>query len=98
MKSKLTKEIECLKRLQETTNQLDDILGFLKQEGLIDDSHVRSVKHSADHPKEIQFLLRNLQVTQKLQLLQYEWNVLPVENIVIFIISERNQREFVYNG
>lgn len=96
--SKLKKEIECLTRLQDLTGQLGDILSFLKLENLIDDNQLKSVKLSADHPKEVQAILRDLQVRQKLQLLQYEWTVLPVENITITIVTDRNQKEFIFNG
>lgn len=90
-------QILCLQRLQDTTGQLEDILQFLKLEMLVDDNQMKSVKLSADHAKEIQQILRDLQVKNKLQMLEYEWNVLPVENILITIITERNQREFSFN-
>lgn len=96
--SKVKKEIECLSRLQDLTGQLEDVLTFLKQEGLVDDNQVKSVKLSPDHPKEIRNLLQDLKVRQKVQLLQYEWSVLPVENINLTIITDRNQKEFIYNG
>ena len=90
-------QILCLQRLQDTTGQLVDILEFLKQELLVDDAQMKSVKQGADHAKEIQSILKDLQARNKLQLLEYEWNILPVENILITIITERNQREFTYN-
>lgn len=96
--SKVKREIECLNRLQEMTGQLEDILSFLKQESLVDDNQIKSVKLSADHAKEIRGILQDLKVRQKLQLLQYEWNVLPVETICITVITDRNQKEFSFNG
>lgn len=90
-------QINCLQRLQDTTGQLEEILQFLKLEQLVDDNQMKSVKLSADHAKEVQQILRDLQVRNKLQLLMYEWNVLPVENIMISIITERNSREFTFN-
>lgn len=74
------------------------ILQFLKQEGLVDDNQMRSVKNSSDHAKEVQAILRDLQVKNKLQLLEYEWSVLPVENIKITIITDRDSKEFIFNG
>lgn len=71
---------------------------FLKQENLIDDVQIKSIKQSADHAKEIQQILKELQAKQKLQLLEYEWTILPVENLKVFIITDRNQAEFVFNG
>ena len=90
-------QILCLQRLQDTTGQLEDILLFLKQENLVDDNQIKSVKLGADHAKEIQQILRDLQLKSRLQLLVYEWNVLPVENICISIITERNQANFSFN-
>jgi hypothetical protein len=96
--SKVKREIECLQRLQELTSQLGDVLAFLKLEGLIDDNQIKSVSLSSDHPKEVRGILQDLKVRQKIQLLQYEWSVLPVENINITIVTDRNQKEFSYNG
>lgn len=90
-------KILCLQRLQDTTGQLADIVDFLKLEQLVDDNQIKSLKLSADHAKEIELILRDLQVKNKLQMLEYEWNVLPVENILITIVTERNQREFSFN-
>ena len=90
-------QINCLQRLQDTTGQLEDMLQFLKLEGLVDDNQMKSVKMSADHAKEMQQILRDLQVKNKLQLLIYEWNILPVENICVSIITERNQADFSFN-
>ena len=95
---KVKRQIECLERLQSLTGQLELILQFLKQEGLVDDNQMRSVKNSSDHAKEVQLILRDLQVREKLQLLEYEWNVLPVENIKITIVTDRDSKEFVHNG
>jgi hypothetical protein len=93
-----SREIMCLQRLQETTNQLGDILVFLKQENLIDEQKIKAIATSPEYPKELQGILRDLQVRQKFQLLEFEWNLLPVENIRIYIVTDRNQKEFVYNG
>ena len=98
MSSKIKREVECLTRLQGLTSQLEDILMFLKLEGLIDDNLIKTVKNSPEHAKEVQQILRDLQVRQKLQLLEYEWAVLPVENIRILIVTERDSKEFSFNG
>ena len=96
--NKIRREIECLNRLQQLTGQLFEIILFLKEEGLMDDNHIRTVKGSSDTSKDLQAMLRELQVKGKLQLLEYTWNVLPVENIIVYVVTDRNQREFVYNG
>jgi len=96
--NKLKREIECLSRLQDLTGQLGDILQFLKLENLVDDNQMKSVKLAADHAKEVQGILRDLQLAQKLQLLEYEWSVLPVENITITLVTDRNKKEFSFHG
>lgn len=98
MSSKKTREIECLQRLQGLTGLLEEILQFLKLEGLVDDNQMKSVKLSSDHPKEVREILNDLKVSQKLQLLQYDWTMLPVENINITIVTDRNSKEFAFNG
>jgi len=97
MSQLVANQINCLQRLQDTTGQLEEILQFLKLEKLVDDNQLKSVRLSADHAKEVQQILRHLQVTNQLQLLVYEWNVLPVENILISIVTERNSKEFGFN-
>jgi hypothetical protein len=96
--NKTRKEIECLNRLQELTQQRDNILQFLLSENLIDSAKVAYVRQSPDSNKELQYSLKDLQTAQKLQLLEYEWTILPVENIRLYIITDRSQMEFVYNG
>jgi hypothetical protein len=94
--SKVSKEIECLTRLQGMTGQLEELLQFLKLEGLVDDNQMKSVKLAADHAKEVQGILRDLSKSGKIQLLQYEWTILPVETIVVTVVTDRNQKEFSY--
>ena len=94
--SKTTKEIECLNRLQVLTQQLDSILSFLKQENIIDEISIKNIRHSSDRAKDIQYLLRDLQIKRKLQLLEFEWSILPMEIIRIYIVTDMNQMEFTY--
>jgi len=95
---KIKAQIECLSRLQDLTSQLDSIIYFLKQEGLVDNNAIRHILNSTDKAKEIELLLYTLRVKEKLQLLEYQWTLLPIENIKVYIITDRNQAEFVFNG
>lgn len=96
--NKTKREIDCLTRLQSLTGQLDDILDFLKLEDLINDGEIKFIRNSSDKAKEVQIFLKDLQVRQKVQMLMYEWSILPIENISITIITDKNQREFIYQG
>lgn len=97
MSQLIANQVNCLQKLQDRTGQLPDMLAFLKLENLIDDNMIKSVNLSPDQAKDVQQLLRRLQVENKLQMLVYEWNVLPHENICITIVTDRNQRDFTFN-
>lgn len=94
-KSKRVREIMCLSRLEETTNQLDMIVSFLRREDLIDDQTVSNIRNSFDKVKSVHEVLTNLKLSSKLQLLDYEWTLLPHERIRIYIVTDHNQAEFV---
>lgn len=89
-------EIDVLKRLNELTGQLEDIVVFLRSEGLIDDVQIKSIKNSSDRNKEVQFLLRDLNKNGKIQLLEYKWILLPVESISVHIVTDKNQKQFSF--
>lgn len=96
--SKIKKEIDCLTRLNELTGQIPDILQFLLEEDIIKADKLKWINHQPDKAKELQVILRDAAVTKKVQMVTYDWSILPVENICINIVTDQNQKEFVYNG
>jgi hypothetical protein len=91
------RHVECLARLNELTGSTSTILQFLAEEKLIGVSLVKEVSNSPDKAKELYVLLQGLHSEDKLQLLSYEWQVLPIERIRIHIITNRSNKEFDYN-
>jgi hypothetical protein len=91
------REIECLTRLQNLTGSVDEILQFILDEKLIEKEKVKDIKHSSDQAKELQIFLKNLSKTDKIQLLEYEWVILPVERIKISVVTNRSSKEFTFN-
>jgi hypothetical protein len=89
-------KINCLKRLQDHTGGLNDILQFLSDEQLMAGPEVQKIR-VGDLPKNLVTVLAKLSAEGKLQLLEYEWIVLPVERIKIFILTDRSSKEFTYN-
>lgn len=89
--------IECLNRYGTMTNGLEDILEFLLSERLISEMDIKGVKQSSSVAKELEIKLNELKHKSKLQLLEYEWNLLPVERIKIYIVTDRSSKEFTYN-
>jgi hypothetical protein len=84
-------------RFQDLTQNLNEILEFLKAEKLLDDAQIKAMKQNAEFPKEVHRLLRELQTFEKLQLLEYTWTILPTENIRLLIITDRAQKEFRFD-
>jgi len=52
------------------------------------------MRSSADVAKVLHTKLASLSKSNKLQLLEYEWVVLPVERMKITIITDRMSKEF----
>ena len=96
--NKTAREIECLTRLDQLTGQSSDIMYFLKDEGLIPDASVKNTKNSPSPIKELHVLIKSLQRDNKLQLLEYEWQILPVERITLSIVTDRSNKKFSYEG
>lgn len=97
MNTNKRKEIECLARLHALSGALDDVLEFLVSEKLIAPEAVKEAKLSPETPKVVHQMLADLSTTEKVQLLEYEWTILPVERIKILFVTDRNSKEFTYN-
>lgn len=97
MKTKKRTEIECLARLNELTGGIDEILAFLLEERVITVDEAKHVKTSSNIPQEMQQLLKNLGDASRIQLLEYEWIILPVERVKILMVTNMQSREFTYN-
>jgi len=91
------REIDCLERLQDKSGSIDDIMSFLVEEKLMDLDLAKKVKQSSDEAKELHAYLKSLSKTDKIQLLEYEWVILPVEIIKINLVTNRNNKQFTYN-
>lgn len=91
------KEIECIARLTSLNGATDDILQHLMEENLIDKTQVKAIRLSSEPHKDMYIMLKALQLNNKLQLLEYEWHVLPIERIKLTIVTDKTQKEFTYN-
>lgn len=92
-----SKEIECIARLDELTSSNDTILEFLKLESLISPEETKAWYMAQDRAKWLWLHLGNLSKANKLQLLEYKWEVLPVERLKLYIVTDRNSKEFSYD-
>lgn len=95
--SKANVEIRCLERYKELTGAFDDLFTFLLEENIITKDDIKTVQREAYQPKVMQGLLARLKGQNLIQLLEYEWNILPIERIKILVVTDRNSREFTHN-
>ena len=94
---KASREIECLMRLDELTPSYDGILEFLQSEDLLSREESKAIRSSSEIAKRLHTLLAVLSKTNKLQLLEYEWIMLPVERIKVMIVTNRASKEFSWD-
>ena len=89
------REIECLKRLQQLSPVYEELITFFLQEKLISSEELKIMRQSPEQARLLQAKLAILSSEQKIQLLEYEWVVLPVERIKLVIVTDRGHREFL---
>lgn len=89
------REIECLKRLQELSPVYEELIAFFLQENLLSKEELKVIKTSPDQGKLLQAKLAALSDERKLQLLEYEWSLLPVERIKVNVVTDRGFKEFI---
>lgn len=96
MSVKTSKEIECLARLDTFISSQEMILDFLQEEALISKEERRACQLTQDKAKWLWTTLSALSKKGTLQLLEYSWEVLPVERLKVVIVTDRNNREFAF--
>ena len=95
MTRRTKQEIECLKRLQQLSPVYEELITFFLQEKLISSEELKIMRQSPEQARLLQAKLAILSSEQKIQLLEYEWVVLPVERIKLVIVTDRGHREFL---
>ena len=92
-------KIDCLNRLFQLLNCRVDILQYLKDEKLITDDMMQTILNElhTTHAPKIVSLLAELQQSDKLQLVDYEWTILPKELMKLTVVSRNNKKEWIYS-
>jgi hypothetical protein len=94
----MRKKIEFLNRLFELLGCRTDILVWLKEEKLMSDDAVQTLlnENHATHAAKLASILAELQKADKLQLVDYEWTILPNELMKLTAVSRNTKKEWVY--
>lgn len=89
--------IDCMKRLFKLTGCYEDVVQFLLEEKIIDQETLVHLSLETDKIKELTHLLFRASKQEKLQLLQFDWEILPVERIRVKLVTDMNTKEYVHN-
>ena len=90
MNKKTKREVECLQHLHNHTPVFEEIIQFLGKEYLLTAEELKAIRTSPEKAKLLQGHLAHLSQNRTLQLLEYVWEILPVERIRITIVSNQN--------
>jgi hypothetical protein len=88
------KETECLAKIRSINGSLDEVMSFLLDEKLVSLDMIKSIKNSPSESKELRDLIESLKTTEKLQLVEYQWVLLPKEYATLMLVSDRRTKEF----
>lgn len=89
------REVECLKRLQQLSPVYQELIAFFVQEKLISSEELKVLKETPEQERMLQAKLAALSAEDKIQLLEYEWTILPVERIKLNIVTTSGHKEFL---
>jgi hypothetical protein len=91
--------VEFLARIFDLLKCRTAILEYLKEEKLITDDFMQGLlnEHYSSHPTRIAGLLDRLNKEDKLQLVDYEWTILPFERLKLTLVSNTGKKEFEYS-
>ena len=92
-------EIECLIKLNSKVECFSDMIELLSNEKVID-LHTRH-KLLSELPLELPYAihktLNNALQAEALQLVDYNWVILPKETISVTVITKHSRRDFTWN-
>lgn len=95
----MIKKVEFFETLFKKLDCRVEILQFLKDDNVISDDqmqHLLNTNHQ-QHPTKIAGLLEELLQTKKLQLLDYQWTVLPKQLLQLNVVTENDKRTWTYS-
>jgi hypothetical protein len=96
----MKRQIDFLNRLFDLIKCRSELLQYLKEEKLVTDTAIKSIlnEHASTHARQIYDLMSSLAKDDKLQLVDYEWTILPFERLKLTLISHSGKKEFEYNA
>lgn len=92
----MNKKIECIKRLFKKNNSYGEITEWLMSVKLTTQYEVDSKTRDQERAEFILEILQQAEKDEFFMLLDFEWTVLPIEQIKITCVTEREEVHFTY--
>ena len=94
----MNKKVECLNQLFKLLQCRQELLEFLTEEKIIEPIRIQEILHSNHntHASQIATILNEAETKEQLQLVEYDWSILPVQTICLTLVSNNAKREFKY--
>lgn len=90
------KKIDALRIINENISEAIDMAAVLANDGIISKNELIELKSKKDRTEYLFILIEKADQDGKLDLLDYEWQVLPVERVTLTIITKNNVHNFTY--
>lgn len=92
----MNKKVECIKRLFKKNQSYNEICEWLVAQKLATQQEVNSYTRDQERADFIYNTLLKAEEDEFLQLLDFEWTILPLETIKITCVTEREEIVFAY--
>jgi len=91
------KKIECVLRfMRKNESFYDELTTFLIDERLLKREELVKLDRPMERAKFIVSKLQSLLDTEAVDLVDWEWTILPVERLRLIIVTETQQKDFTY--
>lgn len=90
------KKVECLATYFKKTESMESFIEYLKDEKLYNEDTFHGLDRFDEKVRTIYNILEQGVKDEKILLLDYHWQILPIHQIKIQIITNRSKRDFLY--
>ena len=92
----MNKQIECIKRLMKKNNSYHEICNWFFERKQTTQLEINKYSRDQERAEFIFELLHEAEKSEFLQLLDFEWTILPLETIKITCVTEREEVTFSF--
>ena len=96
MSSVISNEIKCIIRFDELIRVPDSIRGFLIDEKIVNKEIYVGLLTRQEIAEATLIAIKKALKSEMISLIDFEWNVLPKEQIRVTIVTHNNSKEFTF--